>query len=178
MRDRARRPPPKINGVVVEGEDGDLSQHAQSLWDRKFGFRIEMLPSFLDEAFGRKVREPLEAIIPGLAKVSAQIFSTGKSLNFLKYSCDDDSWVAERSKSGSNGKGARLNDTLASCDTDVASQPSSIATSQASSGPSTMPIRSPVSASSRSSSANFAFSITLSPSRTTFCSAAATLSRS
>ncbi|GAA5993347.1 hypothetical protein JCM10908_001441 [Rhodotorula pacifica] len=51
---------------------------SHELWAQKFVFRQEMLPTFLEESFGRK------------------IFSTGKSLNFMKYSCDDDSWVTLR----------------------------------------------------------------------------------
>ena len=36
-------------------EQGDGVQ-AHELWEGKFGFRREMLPGFLEEAFGRKVR--------------------------------------------------------------------------------------------------------------------------
>ncbi|GAA5880119.1 hypothetical protein JCM3774_004154 [Rhodotorula dairenensis] len=52
---------------------------SHELWAEKFVFRQEMLPSFLEESFGHK------------------IFSTGKSLNFMKYSCDDDAWVTRHS---------------------------------------------------------------------------------
>ncbi|MBW0483746.1 hypothetical protein O181_023461 [Austropuccinia psidii MF-1] len=44
------------------------------VWQNKFGFRKEMVPSFIGEVFARK------------------IFSTGKSLNFIKHSCGDDEW--------------------------------------------------------------------------------------
>jgi hypothetical protein len=30
--------------------------------------------------------------------LSSQIFSTGKSLNFMKYSCEDATWVVERNR--------------------------------------------------------------------------------
>ncbi|GAA6044414.1 hypothetical protein JCM8097_007451 [Rhodosporidiobolus ruineniae] len=53
---------------------------AHELWSQKFRFRKEMLPSFLEESFGQK------------------IFSTGKSLNYMKYSCDDAAWVVERNR--------------------------------------------------------------------------------
>ncbi|GEM08103.1 spindle pole body component Alp6 [Rhodotorula toruloides] len=59
-----------------EGEEG-LGGH--ELWKGKFEFREAIVPSFLGEA------------------VASKIFSTGKSLNFMKYSCDDASWVMERS---------------------------------------------------------------------------------
>lgn len=57
---------------------GDLDGDAASLWQNKFVFRKEMLPSFLQESFGRK------------------IFSTGKSLNFIRQSCGDGDWVGMR----------------------------------------------------------------------------------
>ncbi|GAC97338.1 hypothetical protein PHSY_004923 [Pseudozyma hubeiensis SY62] len=56
----------------------DLDGDAASLWQNKFVFRKDMLPSFLQESFGRK------------------IFSTGKSLNFIRQSCGDGDWVATR----------------------------------------------------------------------------------
>ncbi|SPO22753.1 related to Spindle pole body component alp6 [Ustilago trichophora] len=68
----------------ASGADGDvpsfsdLDGDAASLWQNKFVFRKEMLPSFLQDSFGRK------------------IFSTGKSLNFIRQSCGDGDWVATR----------------------------------------------------------------------------------
>ncbi|KAI0315981.1 gamma-tubulin complex DGRIP91/SPC98 component [Amylostereum chailletii] len=50
------------------------------LWEAKHKFRQEMLPAFVGEGFGRK------------------IFSTGRSLNFIRYSCHDSDWVATREK--------------------------------------------------------------------------------
>ncbi|KAL5527235.1 hypothetical protein ACEPAG_6026 [Sanghuangporus baumii] len=58
------------------------------LWESKYIFRKEMLPAFVGEEFGRK------------------IFSTGKTLNFIRYSCHDIDWVTTREKLGST------NDTL------------------------------------------------------------------
>ncbi|KAL5530574.1 SPC98 [Sanghuangporus sanghuang] len=58
------------------------------LWESKYIFRKEMLPAFVGEEFGRK------------------IFSTGKTLNFIRYSCHDSDWIATREKLGST------NDTL------------------------------------------------------------------
>ncbi|GAA5873082.1 hypothetical protein JCM16303_006932 [Sporobolomyces ruberrimus] len=62
-------------GNSYEDEQGVPSHE---LWADKFSFRKEMLPGFLEESFGRK------------------IFSTGKSLNFMKYSCADNAWVIAR----------------------------------------------------------------------------------
>lgn len=41
-----------------------------------------------------------------LTMVRVQIFSTGKSLNFMKYSCDDAAWVMERSHADQPGASA------------------------------------------------------------------------
>lgn len=51
---------------------------ASSLWQNQFRIRSEMIPSFLGEGFAKK------------------IFSTGKSLNFIRFSCGDEDWVATR----------------------------------------------------------------------------------
>ncbi|SPO36125.1 related to Spindle pole body component alp6 [Pseudozyma flocculosa] len=80
------------------GDSGDLSgfqgleADAASLWQNKFVFRKPMLPSFLDESFGRK------------------IFSTGKSLNFIRHSCGDSDWVATRSNLDASAKDLRYTD--------------------------------------------------------------------
>lgn len=78
----------RSNGNPSDGDMpsfSDLDGDAASLWQNKFVFRKEMLPSFLQESFGRK------------------IFSTGKSLNFIRQSCGDGDWVATRhTVSGSN----------------------------------------------------------------------------
>lgn len=57
-----------------------------SLWQNQFRFRTEMLPSFIRETFGRK------------------IFSTGKSLNFIRFSCDDADWVATKASQRKEGR--------------------------------------------------------------------------
>ncbi|KAG8928309.1 Microtubule-nucleating Tub4p (gamma-tubulin) complex component [Tulasnella sp. 418] len=62
------------------------------LWKGKYKFRLEMLPRFLGEEFGRK------------------IFSTGKSLNFIRYSCHDSDWVTTRNKLSNSGKVLRYSD--------------------------------------------------------------------
>ncbi|GAA5945281.1 Spc98p [Sporobolomyces koalae] len=63
------------NNSDVQDERGVPSHE---LWGDKFSFRKDMLPGFLEESFGRK------------------IFSTGKSLNFMKYSCADSAWIIDR----------------------------------------------------------------------------------
>ncbi|BGO92393.1 Microtubule-nucleating Tub4p (gamma-tubulin) complex component [Rhodotorula toruloides] len=62
-----------------KGEEEGEEVASHELWKGKFVYREEMVPSFLGEAVARK------------------IFSTGKSLNFMKYSCADAAWVMERS---------------------------------------------------------------------------------
>ncbi|KAH8105028.1 gamma-tubulin complex, DGRIP91/SPC98 component [Phellopilus nigrolimitatus] len=69
-------------------DNDDLSREYQGglrLWESKYVFREEMLPAFVGEDFGRK------------------IFSTGKSLNFIRYSCHDSDWVATRKKLDKTG---------------------------------------------------------------------------
>ncbi|KAJ3565736.1 hypothetical protein NP233_g7448 [Leucocoprinus birnbaumii] len=64
-----------------DGEDySGAREDGLKLWDAKYRFRQEMLPLFVGDAFGKK------------------IFSTGKSLNFIRYSCHDSEWVATREK--------------------------------------------------------------------------------
>ncbi|KAI0053620.1 gamma-tubulin complex DGRIP91/SPC98 component [Auriscalpium vulgare] len=67
----------------LSGDNDEVSDERESglrLWEAKYQFRSEMLPTFVGEGFGRK------------------IFSTGKSLNFIRYSCQDNDWVATRDK--------------------------------------------------------------------------------
>ncbi|SCZ89195.1 BZ3500_MvSof-1268-A1-R1_Chr9g10326 [Microbotryum saponariae] len=61
-------------GLNLDQDDEGVQAH--QLWEGKFRFKRVMLPGFLEESFGRK------------------IFSTGRSLNFMKYSCGDGQWVA------------------------------------------------------------------------------------
>lgn len=72
-------------GFGGETEDMGEREVGLKLWEGKYQFRKEMLPSFVGEAFGRK------------------IFSTGKSLNFIRYSCQDSDWVATREKLSNTG---------------------------------------------------------------------------
>ncbi|KAF8845758.1 gamma-tubulin complex, component 3 [Paxillus ammoniavirescens] len=79
-----------VDGVfgALSGEAEDVSTEHENglrLWEAKYQFRRDMLPMFVGEAFGKK------------------IFSTGKSLNFIRYSCHDSDWVATREKMSSTG---------------------------------------------------------------------------
>ncbi|KAA1086261.1 Microtubule-nucleating Tub4p (gamma-tubulin) complex component [Puccinia graminis f. sp. tritici] len=56
-----------------------LPGDGSNVWQKKFSFRKEMIPSFISEGFARK------------------IFSTGKSLNFIRHSCGDYEWHQTRS---------------------------------------------------------------------------------
>ncbi|PWN46995.1 hypothetical protein IE53DRAFT_336133, partial [Violaceomyces palustris] len=78
------------NNLLYLGDSVD----AASLWQNKFVFRKEMLPSFLGETFGRK------------------IFSTGKSLNFIRHSCGDSDWVDTRHKLSISGRDLRYSDLV------------------------------------------------------------------
>ncbi|KAI0818726.1 Spc98 family-domain-containing protein [Irpex lacteus] len=72
---------------VHQASGGHLGERESGLklWESKYRFQKEMLPAFVGEAFGRK------------------IFSTGKSLNFIRYSCQDSDWVATREKLSNTG---------------------------------------------------------------------------
>ncbi|KZS98063.1 hypothetical protein SISNIDRAFT_423662 [Sistotremastrum niveocremeum HHB9708] len=80
---------------VEDGEDFDEESILESglrIWEKKFLFRREMLPSFVSEAFGKK------------------IYSTGKSLNFVRYSCRDPDWHVTRDKLGDSTKSLKYSD--------------------------------------------------------------------
>ncbi|KAJ7908318.1 gamma-tubulin complex, component 3 [Mycena leptocephala] len=72
--------------IYVE-PDGGLK-----LWEAKYQFQEDMLPMFVGEAFGKK------------------IFSTGKSLNFIRYSCHDSDWVVTREKMSNTGGTLKYSD--------------------------------------------------------------------
>ncbi|KAI0304037.1 gamma-tubulin complex DGRIP91/SPC98 component [Russula brevipes] len=74
-----------FSGFNVDQDEGERESGLR-LWQAKYKFRQEMLPAFVGEGFGSK------------------IFSTGKSLNFIRYSCHDTDWIATREKmSNTNG---------------------------------------------------------------------------
>ncbi|OCH90974.1 gamma-tubulin complex DGRIP91/SPC98 component [Obba rivulosa] len=81
-----------FGGLAGDAEDLEQRESGLKLWETKYQFRKEMLPSFVGEAFGRK------------------IFSTGKSLNFIRYSCQDSDWVATREKISNTGGTLKYSD--------------------------------------------------------------------
>ncbi|KAI0751649.1 gamma-tubulin complex DGRIP91/SPC98 component [Daedaleopsis nitida] len=96
---------PSLQGVGQLASDGgfggdnieDTSEgHAGGLqlWEQKYRFQEDMLPAFVGETFGRK------------------IFSTGKSLNFIRYSCHDSDWVATREKLSNTGGTLQYSDIV------------------------------------------------------------------
>ncbi|KAI6113696.1 gamma-tubulin complex, component 3 [Pisolithus thermaeus] len=82
---------------ALGGETDDMSTEREGglrLWEAKYRFRVDMLPLFVGEAFGKK------------------IFSTGKSLNFIRYSCHDSDWVATREKMSNTGGTLKYSDII------------------------------------------------------------------
>ncbi|KAJ7283605.1 gamma-tubulin complex, component 3 [Mycena rebaudengoi] len=77
------------------GDNDDMSAERDGglkLWEAKYQFQEDMLPMFVGEAFGKK------------------IFSTGKSLNFIRYSCHDSDWVVTREKMSNTGGTLKYSD--------------------------------------------------------------------
>ncbi|KAK2466247.1 hypothetical protein APHAL10511_001889 [Amanita phalloides] len=66
-------------------DDMHSREDGLKLWEKKFQLQKQMLPSFVGETFGRK------------------IFATGKSLNFIRYSCHDSDWVVTQEKMNTTG---------------------------------------------------------------------------
>lgn len=101
-----------INQLSADGGFGEFSGDADDLatvregrlklWEAKYQFRSDMLPMFVGEAFGKKVNV---ISLLGAMLTLFQIFSTGKSLNFIRYSCHDSDWVATREKMSNTGGG-------------------------------------------------------------------------
>ncbi|KAG8721853.1 Microtubule-nucleating Tub4p (gamma-tubulin) complex component [Ceratobasidium sp. 394] len=81
--------PDELDVALLSADSGAPSAFGGlRLWQSKYHFKKEKLPSFVGEAFGRK------------------IFSTGKSLNFIRYNCHDNDWIETRNKL--NGFGSVL----------------------------------------------------------------------
>ncbi|KAL0949514.1 hypothetical protein HGRIS_009565 [Hohenbuehelia grisea] len=66
--------------------------NGMKMWSAKYQFQQDMLPMFVGETFGKK------------------IFSTGKSLNFIRYSCHDSDWVVTREKMSDTGGSLKYSD--------------------------------------------------------------------
>lgn len=65
-----------VVGLAYTSPLGEVD--AASLWENKFTLRTELVPAFLSEGFARK------------------IFSSGKSLNFIRHSCGVSDWQEAR----------------------------------------------------------------------------------
>ncbi|PCH41535.1 gamma-tubulin complex DGRIP91/SPC98 component [Wolfiporia cocos MD-104 SS10] len=74
-----------FGGPGAEEDATERELGGLKLWESKYQFQKDMLPAFVGEVFGRK------------------IFSTGKSLNFIRYTCQDSDWVATREKLSNTG---------------------------------------------------------------------------
>ncbi|KAH9918192.1 gamma-tubulin complex DGRIP91/SPC98 component [Epithele typhae] len=96
---------PSLQGIGQLANDGGFGggdmedtseEHAGGLqlWEQKYRFQKDMLPAFVGETFGRK------------------IFSTGKSLNFIRYSCHDSDWVATRERLSNTGGTLQYSDIV------------------------------------------------------------------
>lgn len=66
----------KTVGLDIDSAPDEVD--AAAIWENKFLFRSELVPTFLPETFARK------------------IFSAGKSLNFIRYSCGTSDWDEAR----------------------------------------------------------------------------------
>ncbi|KIK68101.1 hypothetical protein GYMLUDRAFT_191161 [Collybiopsis luxurians FD-317 M1] len=81
------------DGFVSPDQDDPRDRRTgHTIWEAKYRFQQDMLPMFVGEAFGRK------------------IFSTGKSLNFIRYSCHDSDWVVTREKMSNAGRALKYSD--------------------------------------------------------------------
>ncbi|EAL21609.1 hypothetical protein CNBC6460 [Cryptococcus deneoformans B-3501A] len=70
------------------GMDADGGEEeAYKLWEKKYVFVKKMVPGFVGEDFAKK------------------IFSTGRSLNFIRYSCHDSDWIETQAKIANAGRG-------------------------------------------------------------------------
>ncbi|KAJ3778845.1 gamma-tubulin complex, component 3 [Lentinula raphanica] len=78
--------------IFSDQDDPRDRQGGLTIWQAKYKFQQDMLPMFLGEAFGRK------------------ILSTGKSLNFIRYSCHDSDWVVTREKMSNTGGSLKYSD--------------------------------------------------------------------
>ncbi|CAL1700978.1 unnamed protein product [Somion occarium] len=81
-------------GLASDSDElsGESREGGLKLWESKFRLQADMLPTFVGGTFGRK------------------IFSTGKSLNFIRYSCHDSDWVVTREKLSNTGGTLKYSD--------------------------------------------------------------------
>ncbi|WVO13274.1 hypothetical protein L204_100887 [Cryptococcus depauperatus] len=65
---------------------------AYKVWEKKYVFVKKMIPGFVNEDFAKK------------------IFSTGRSLNFIRFSCHDSDWIETRARIANTGRALRYSD--------------------------------------------------------------------
>lgn len=82
---------------------GGGSDEAHAVWEKKYIFVKKMVPGFVSEEFAKKVCILTAPRCPGVA--DGQIFSTGRSLNFIRYSCRDSDWIETQAKLANAGRG-------------------------------------------------------------------------
>ncbi|EGF99420.1 uncharacterized protein MELLADRAFT_50714 [Melampsora larici-populina 98AG31] len=63
-----------------DDQDSLNRNESWKVWESKFVFREEFVPSFINPVFAKK------------------IYSTGKSINFIKYSCSEEDWQRTRAE--------------------------------------------------------------------------------
>jgi gamma-tubulin complex component 3 len=95
------QPNPEITSDDVDAYAADLgfeegldsgggTNDAHQVWEKRYIFVKAMMPGFINEDFGKKVSWCV------LTLSLRQIFSTGRSLNFIRYNCYDSDWVSEQ----------------------------------------------------------------------------------
>nr|XP_031862932.1 uncharacterized protein CI109_001407 [Kwoniella shandongensis]KAA5530004.1 hypothetical protein CI109_001407 [Kwoniella shandongensis] len=67
-------------------------EEAHKVWEKKYVFVRGMVPGFVSEDFGKK------------------IFSTGRSLNFIRYTCQDSDWIETQAKLANAGRALKYSD--------------------------------------------------------------------
>ncbi|WRT65700.1 uncharacterized protein IL334_002646 [Kwoniella shivajii] len=79
-------------GFEVGIDSAGGTDEAHKVWEKKYVFVKGMVPGFVSEDFGKK------------------IFSTGRSLNFIRYSCGDSDWIETQAKLANAGRALKYSD--------------------------------------------------------------------
>ena len=93
---------PEDQGFEGGFVSGDGQDEAGRVWEKKYVFVKGMIPGFVSEEFAKKVDR--SRCISSQA-LTGQIFSTGRSLNFIRYSCHDSDWIETQAKLANAGDG-------------------------------------------------------------------------
>ena len=106
-----RTSPYQTADVGFEGglDIGTGRDDAHKLWEKKYVFVKGMVPGFVSEDFGKKVRDRGRRILKDCdTDAPVKIFSTGRSLNFIRYSCRDSDWIETQAKLANAGRGEQI----------------------------------------------------------------------